>query len=137
MNPAPARELSEELIANTDLLIPNETEFELISGVEPTDDDTIEEGAEKLFAMGIKAVLITLGKNGASYLEASGYRFKTTGYQVDAVDTTAAGDSFIGGLLTRLSKGEPIDEAIEYAMKVGAVTVSRHGARVPCRALKR
>lgn len=129
LNPAPARELGDRLIKHTDILVPNETEFELISGVKPVDDAAIEEGARKLFEMGIKAVLITQGKHGASYLEAAGYRFKTAGYKVEAVDTTAAGDSFIGGLLTRLSCGDTMEQAMEYAMKVGAITVSRRGAQ--------
>ena len=58
-----------------------------------------------------------------------GKEYKTSAYQVKAVDTTAAGDSFIGGLLTQLSLNKTIEESLEYGMKVGAVTVSRHGAQ--------
>lgn len=129
LNPAPARELSEGLIRNTDMIIPNETEFELITGVAPENDQAIEKGVTVLFEKGISDVLITLGKKGGYYLNSKGVRHKVSGYSVNAIDTTAAGDSFIGGLLTRLSIGDDIEQAMEYAMKVGAMTVSRKGAQ--------
>jgi len=129
LNPAPASILSKELISCTDMLIPNETEFEVITGIKPVNEQDIEKGVAILFESGIKEVLITLGKNGAYYLNDSGSRYRTSGYKVKAVDTTAAGDSFIGGILTRLSVGDDIKTAMEYAMKVGALTVSKKGAQ--------
>lgn len=129
LNPAPARELSESLIANTDIFIPNETEFQMITGIKPETEEDISEGTKRLYDKGIKEVIITLGKQGAYYLSHSGHRYKTSAYNVKAVDTTAAGDSFIGGLLTRLSIGDSIEDAMEYAMKVGALTVGRNGAQ--------
>lgn len=129
LNPAPARTLSSELIANTDLLIPNETEFEELTGVRPDTEEEIHQGARLLFSKGIKAILLTLGKQGAYYIDDTMKTYETKSYVVDAIDTTAAGDSFIGGLLTKLSEGLTIEESIEYAMKVGAITVSRNGAQ--------
>lgn len=129
LNPAPAKEMSKALIANTDLLIPNETEFEELTGIKPISESKIQDGANILFGLGIQEILLTLGKNGAYYINKDGKTYKTKSYQVDAVDTTAAGDSFIGGLLTKISQRKTIEDAIEFAMKVGAITVSRHGAQ--------
>lgn len=129
LNPAPARKLGENLIKNIDLLIPNETEFQLMTGITADTNANIRIGAKKLFKSGVKEIIITLGEDGAFYLNSDGKEYRAKGYQVLAVDTTAAGDSFIGGLLTQLSLDKSIEEAIDYGMKVGAVTVSRHGAQ--------
>jgi len=129
LNPAPAQTLSKELISNVDILIPNETEFELLTGFSPETENGLDAGTTLLFEQGVKALIITLGKNGALYISNSGERLHVNGYTVKAIDTTAAGDSFIGGLLTSLSKGENIKTAMEFAMKVGAVTVTKHGAQ--------
>lgn len=129
LNPAPAQQLSPSLIANVDLLIPNETEFEILTGHTPETEEGLAAGTKALFDLGVKALIITLGKSGALYLDSEGERVHVSGYVVEAVDTTAAGDSFIGGLLTALSKGSDIRSAMEFAMKVGAVTVTKHGAQ--------
>ncbi len=129
LNPAPAQKLSSSLISNTDLLIPNETEFELLTGFSPETKEGLDAGTTLLFEQGVKALIITLGKNGALYVGRDGEKLHVNGYAVKAIDTTAAGDSFIGGLLTALSKEETIKEAMEFAMKVGAVTVTSHGAQ--------
>jgi ribokinase len=129
LNPAPAQKLSNELISNVDLLIPNETEFELLTGFSPETKNGLDAGTALLFEQGVKALIITLGKNGALYVGSDGEKLHVNGYSVKAIDTTAAGDSFIGGLLTSLSKGESIEDAMEFAMKVGAVTVTNHGAQ--------
>ena len=129
LNPAPAQKLSKELIANTDLLIPNETEFELLTGFSPETPEGLDAGTSLLFEQGVKALIITLGKNGALYIGEDGERIHVNGYSVKAIDTTAAGDSFIGGVLTALSKGESMKSAMEFATKVGAVTVTKYGAQ--------
>lgn len=129
LNPAPARQLNLNLLENVDMLIPNETEFSEITGVEARDTESVEKGAAILFDAGIEEIIITLGKKGAYYLNKSGKRHKETGYKVSAVDTTAAGDSFIGGLLRCISRNITIEDSMAYAMKVGAVTVSRPGAQ--------
>jgi ribokinase len=129
LNPAPAKELTKELIAHTDLLIPNETEFEELTGVKPNSEEDMKSGAKILFDMGIQEILLTLGKNGAFYIHKDGQTYTTQSYEVNAVDSTAAGDSFIGGLLTQLAQDRSMEESIEFAMKVGAMTVSRYGAQ--------
>ncbi len=129
LNTAPARQLSRDLIANVDLLVPNETEFEVLTGYSAESEEDLQKGAAALFDTGVKELIITLGKDGALYMNHTGDKHHVHGYKVDAVDTTAAGDSFIGGLLTALSKGEGMASAMEFAMKVGAVTVTKHGAQ--------
>lgn len=129
LNPAPAKKLSNELIKNTDLLIPNETEFETLTGYSTESEEQFDMGVKLLFNKNLKAVLITLGKNGARYIDVDGRDVKVSAYQVDAVDTTAAGDSFIGGFLTALSSGNSIEKSMDNGAKVAAITVSRFGAQ--------
>ncbi|MCT4585264.1 MAG: ribokinase [Peptostreptococcaceae bacterium] len=129
LNPAPARVLSDELIKHTDLLIPNETEFESLSGYDASNEANIIKGSNVLFEKGVKAILITLGKNGSFYIDSNNFSLKQKGYIVDVVDTTAAGDSFIGGFLTSISKGEDIKTSMEFATKVSALTVTKYGAQ--------
>ncbi|MBN2259145.1 MAG: bifunctional hydroxymethylpyrimidine kinase/phosphomethylpyrimidine kinase, partial [Clostridiales bacterium] len=128
LNPAPAQKLSKELISNIDLLVPNETEFELLTN-QPANDDGIIKGAEYLFSLGLKALMITLGKEGVYYLDSNNKFYRSKAYDVEVVDTTAAGDSFIGGFMTEISKGETIESAIEFAMIAGAITITRLGAQ--------
>ncbi len=130
LNPAPARDIDDELLSYTDVIVPNQTEFEVVTGVKPETYSDIETGAKFLFDKGVSEVIVTLGAKGAVYLNKFGSSYEVSSYSVDAVDTTAAGDSFIGGLITKLASGEEIEDAIEYAMRVGAVTVTRCGAQV-------
>ncbi len=129
LNPAPASAISDELLGLTDILIPNETEFEIITNIVADSRQSIFEGAKQLFSKGVKELIITLGGKGALYINSKGESYESDAYIVDALDTTAAGDSFIGGLVTKLSEGMGIKESIEYAMKVSAITVSRRGAQ--------
>lgn len=129
LNPAPAKKLTDKLIANTDLLIPNESEFYELTSINPNSEEEIQKGAKLLYDSGIKSILLTLGKNGAYYMDKQGNKFKSPAFCVDVVDTTAAGDSFIGGVITKLSQDVPVNEAIEFGMKVGAITVGRYGAQ--------
>ena len=129
LNPAPAQGLLENLIAHTDLLIPNETEFFTLTGYDTQCRDSLLKGAEVLYEKGVHALLITLGAQGAIYLDKEGTEIKKAGHKVDAVDTTAAGDSFIGGFVTALAEGSDVASAMEFAMKVAAITVTRHGAQ--------
>ncbi len=129
LNPAPASVISDELLSLTDIIIPNETEFEIITNIAADSRESIFNGAKQLFSKGVKELIITLGSKGAFYINSKGESYESGAYIVDALDTTAAGDSFIGGLVTKLSEGRDIKESIEYAMKVGAITVSRKGAQ--------
>lgn len=125
LNPAPAKVLSKELLNNLDLLIVNETEFETLSGTEFKDPLDLAHGYEML---GVKSIVLTLGEKGAWYFDGD-QLLHVPAYKVDAVDTTAAGDSFIGGLMTKISKGSTMKEALEFATEVAAFTVTRLGAQ--------
>lgn len=129
LNPAPAQSLSAELISNIDLLIPNDTEFELLTGNTTKSEQSIQSGVSKLKKMGVKNILLTLGHKGSRYFGADGQDFSFGIYNIKVVDTTAAGDSFIGGLVTALSMEKNIHDAIDFATKVATITVSRHGAQ--------
>lgn len=126
LNPAPAKEKIDKLLLLTDILICNETEFDILTGEET---GTIEEIVEKspiLFDKGIKDLIITLGAKGVLYINKETSKYYEA-YKVEAIDTTAAGDSFIGGFLSALDKG--IDFAIDRGMKAGAIAVTRLGAQ--------
>ncbi len=129
LNPAPVKTADPELFKNVDLIIPNEFEAELLCGILPEDDSTTERALKALRSLGCADALITLGKRGCAYTE--GGVMRTAGiYPVKAVDTTAAGDSFIGGLCNKLCEGCSMADAIAYASAVSAITVSRPGAAV-------
>lgn len=129
LNPAPAKAAPEELYAYVDLLIPNEFETLGISGIEPTSRGETARAMEALRACGCKDVMITLGANGCAYTEDGEVKFAGI-YPVKAVDSTAAGDSFIGGLCAKLGEGRTVSEAVAYASAVSAIAVSRRGAGV-------
>lgn len=127
LNPAPARELEDDLLAAVTYLTPNETEAELLTGVPVRDLQSAKRAAAVLLDRGPKNVIITLGEKGA--LLASGDSFiHVDGFSVQPVDTVAAGDAFNGALATQVSCGFPLEEAVQYANAVGALTVTRQGA---------
>ncbi|MGY0394509.1 ribokinase [Fusobacterium sp. SYSU M8A802] len=127
LNPAPARELSEDIIRNSDLIIPNESELALMTGMKTDTHEEIKEAGEKLLNLGVKDLIVTLGSKGSLHLNREVCEFHSA-YKVKAVDTTAAGDSFIGGLVREL-KGNNLGEAIEFATKVSAIAVTKKGAQ--------
>lgn len=129
LNPAPAAKLSKKLMESVDLLVPNETEFEILTGYKADEEVALQQGIKSLKEHGIKKILLTLGEKGARYFGSNNEDIYVSAYIVDAVDTTAGGDSFIGAIVTSLSKGNSINEALEFAMKVGAITVSSLGAQ--------
>lgn len=129
LNPAPMVLESGRILKYVDMIIPNEVEFESLTSLPPTDDISIEKGCQKLFQLGIREVVVTLGGRGAVYRSKSGDHYRSLGYDVKVLDTTAAGDSFIGGLLASYAQGYTIEESMEYAMKVGALTVTKEGAQ--------
>ena len=127
LNPAPVRDFDEKIYSYVDFVIPNEIETELISKIAPTDRVSTERALRYFSALGTKNVIITLGDRGSAYLYENEY-FEHGVYTVKRVDTTSAGDSFIGGLCVCLSEGKDLHEAIDYAAAVSAITVSREGA---------
>ena len=128
LNPAPAQPLSDELLAVVDLITPNETEAELLTGIKVTDMASAQVAANALHAKGISEVMITLGSQGV-WSSKAGTGKQVKGFRVDAVDTTAAGDTFNGGLLAGLQAGLVLDDAIRFAHAAAAISVTRVGAQ--------
>lgn len=135
VNPAPSAPISDVLIANTDILSPNETECADITGVTIRKDgkkpnlDDIKKATKVLFDKGCKSVLITLGNAGAAYCTCDGNIIHAPAVEgVVAVDPTAAGDSFIGAFCTYTAGGMPIEDALKKANYTAACTVTRMGA---------
>ena len=124
LNPAPAAALPEELLACTDIIVPNEHEAAIITGFEDE-----KKALEALYDGGKKNVIITLGGKGCIYNVGTEIKYKKA-FDIKAVDSTAAGDSFIGGYCTAICDGKDTDDAIHFASAVSAITVSRAGASV-------
>ncbi|NRF61932.1 ribokinase [Vibrio coralliilyticus] len=128
LNPAPARELSDELLSCIDVITPNETEAEVLTGVTVTDNESAQEAANALHRKGIEIVLITLGAKGV-WLSQNGCGELIPGFRVEATDTTAAGDTFNGALVTGLLEDLPLESAIKFAHAAAAISVTRFGAQ--------
>ncbi len=130
LNPAPAmRTVPEELLKTTDVIAPNETETEILTGIKVVDEESMQKAAAKLHALGIKVVLITIGSKGSFY-SMDGQSGIVPAFKVKAVDTTAAGDTFIGALSTVLKPDfSNLVEAITYGNKASSLTVQRFGAQ--------
>ena len=128
LNPAPAAELSDELLKNLYIITPNETEAELLTGIKVTDEQSALKSATFLHEKGIEIVIITMGSAGA-FLLANGNSEIISAQKVEAVDTTAAGDTFNGALVVALSEGYTIQESIAFANKAAAISVTRIGAQ--------
>ena len=128
LNPAPARKLSDNLLMNTWLITPNETEAEIITGVKITDIPSAEKAAEIIMKRGVKNVIITLGEAGA-YIKSENFTGLIPGIKVIPVDTTAAGDVFNGALAVALSEGKVLNEAVVFANKAASISVTRMGAQ--------
>ncbi|QPS71722.1 ribokinase [Lactococcus garvieae] len=131
LNPAPARtDIPQDLLATTDIIVPNETEAELITGIKVTDNESLKAAADYFHNIGIKAVIITLGSKGAYYDIDGGKSGIVPAFKVNAVDTTAAGDTFIGAMSTVLKADfSNIIEAITYGSRASSITVQRYGAQ--------
>ena len=128
LNPAPARELSDELLALVDIITPNETEAEKLTGIRVENDDDAAKAAQALHAKGIDTVIITLGSRGV-WASVKGEGQRVAGFKVQAIDTIAAGDTFNGALITALLEEKPLNEAIRFAHAAAAIAVTRKGAQ--------
>ncbi|GAB5057043.1 ribokinase [Companilactobacillus alimentarius] len=130
LNPAPAKtDISEELFQLTDIIVPNETEAEAITGVKAVDKKSIINSADKLNKMGVKRVIITIGSRGSLYYTDGKDDF-VNAYKVSAVDTTAAGDTFIGYLAAKLDSNlDNMVEAMKFASKASSIAVQVKGAQ--------
>ena len=127
LNPAPVKELPDEIYRLIDIMIPNEYEAMLLTGISTDNEQGCRAAVEDLRKKGVKTVIITLGDRGCVYNDGDRIIFHPAG-KADVVDTTSAGDSFIGALCCKLASGNSLPESIDYATKVAAVTVSRRGA---------
>jgi ribokinase len=111
-----------------DVLTPNETEAQILTGIEVTDEDSARAAARDMLKRGAGAVILTMGAKG--YLLATGDRAEfVPAVKVAAVDTTAAGDAFTGALAVGLARGKTLAEAATFANHVGALSVTRMGAQ--------
>lgn len=130
LNPAPARDIPEEMFRLADYITPNETETEFYTGIYREAMDLAQWrtlAAQKLHQRGAKRVIITMGGHGAYYSGPEG-SFMMPAFSVDAVDSTAAGDAFNGGLTLRLAAGDDLWSAMRYASACGAITTSKRGS---------
>ncbi|MEN4980559.1 ribokinase [Erwinia billingiae] len=128
LNPAPATPLSDDLLALVDMITPNETEAEILTGVHIDSDEDAARAAAVLHDKGIHSVLITLGSRGV-WLSEQGDGQRIAGFKVDAVDTIAAGDTFNGALITALLDEQPMAQAVRFAHAAAAISVTRSGAQ--------
>lgn len=128
LNPAPAGEFIPGLLDLIDYLIVNETELAFFAGTQPTKDiDAIIAAAGKLRTRADQTIIVTLGANGSVCLHGDD-TIRVEGMSVDAVDTTGAGDCFVGAFAVALSEGQPIPAALDFANRAAALSVQRLGA---------
>lgn len=129
-NPAPARPLNEvrAILTKTDVLVVNETETQILSDITLSSEQDAYEAAGKLLELGPEAIIITLGAAGSILVDTQ-QRLHLPAPKVEAVDTTAAGDAFIGGLCVSILEGRSMAEAVRYANHAGACAVTREGAQ--------
>lgn len=128
LDPAPAHELSEQLLSCIDIITPNQTEAEVLTGINVKDAESAASAASILHSRGVNTVIITMGSNGA-YLSSPDESCLIPGKEVTPLDTTAAGDTFNGALLAGLSKGMAMTDAIRFANQSAAIAVTRIGAQ--------
>lgn len=129
LNQAPAKTLPQKLLELTDVIVPNETETELLTGFPADTEANLQNNVDVYLALGIQTVLITEGSAGSFWANASGSGF-VPAYKVDAVDTTAAGDTFIGALFSQLDSDlTNLPEAMLFSNKASSLTVQKFGAQ--------
>lgn len=133
LNPAPAKEVPDALLRLTDIIAPNETEAFELTNIKVDDNKSIREAADKFIEKGVKFVIITLGERGAALVSKERLAI-IPAYKVKAIDTTAAGDSFIGALASKLQNEDKIEfdtieKSIKFANKVSSIVVQKQGAQ--------
>ena len=128
LNPAPAAPLPESMWPQVDILVPNESEASLLAGISVSDATSAFAAARVFRQRGVSCVLVTLGEQGVAVVDYAGERH-IPAQVVKAVDTTAAGDTFIGGLTAGLIEGMSLDDAVALGQKASALCVTRHGAQ--------
>lgn len=128
LNPAPARDLPAEMLRHVYVLIPNETELQILSGMPTSTEQEIVDAARHLNSLGTQRVIVTMGDRG-SFLISETLHTHIPAYPVRAVDTTAAGDAYVAAFAVGKTQGMSDVEAAKFASKVAAITVTREGAQ--------
>lgn len=132
LNPAPAKEIDDELLKVTDIIIPNETEAEALTGIKIETLEDAHKAGKVFLEKGVKNIIITLGSKGAAVI-GEDFCELVDAYKVNAVDTTAAGDSFIGGLSSKLECSnltkDNLIKAVNFGNRVSSIAVQRAGAQ--------
>lgn len=134
LNPAPACPLPDELLAAVDVLAPNESETAFLTGGPVGDQDEAKAAAHRLLELGVDAVILTLGEKGALLVQREvEVSIPSTSlipaFEVEPVDTTAAGDAFMAGLAVALAEGKPLVEAVRWGNAAGALATTKVGAQ--------
>ena len=127
LDPAPANIIEEDYFSKIDFLTPNETELELLAYGNIKNRE-MEDSVKVLLKKGVKNIIVTIGSKGAIFFNKDG-KVKIDAVKVDAIDTVAAGDTFNGAFISALDKGKDIIEAIKFANKAAALTVTKIGAQ--------
>ena len=128
LNLAPARSISEKTLSRLSILIVNEIEAEFLTSIPADSAENIRTAASVLLDKGIETVIITLGKGG-SFIAQKDSSEMVSAYEVEAVDSTAAGDIYCGSLCTALVEGKTMAEAVRFASAAAAISVTRLGAQ--------
>lgn len=128
LNPAPAAELDPKIAPMVTYMTPNEHEAQLITGIKTDTDAGVKEAANELLRQGYKNVLITLGEKG-SYFKNADTELNIPAFKVKAVDTTAAGDSYIGAFAYGLANESSVEDSLHYAAATAAIAVTKMGAQ--------
>lgn len=128
LNPAPAHEIDPEVLKYTDIIAPNETESAILTGIKLNGEDSMLKTAEYFADKGVDNLLITLGSRGVFYSTPNGHGL-VPAFKVKAVDTTAAGDTFVGAMASQLHTNlDNIEEALVYGQRASSLTVQKMGA---------
>src|SRR5699024_9215279 len=128
LDPAPARELPVSILEKVDYILPNETELAQVTNSEVKDKETAIQASQKLLEQGVKTVIAKLGKDGVVICE-HGKEQYVEGIQVEAIDTTGAGDAFAGAFIKQIVDGKSVKDSVIYANAVGALAVTKVGAQ--------
>ena len=128
LNPSPVAELTPDIFANVDVMVPNEHELARITGLPCETEEQVLAAARVLQSRGVSTVVVTLGEKGAMYVTETAHALLPA-FRVKAVDTTAAGDAFLGGFAHAYEKTRDVAEAVRLGQKVASIAVQRPGAQ--------
>ncbi|WP_207652723.1 ribokinase [Desulfosporosinus sp. FKA] len=135
-NPAPAFVPPENIYHMVNLLILNETEAAVLTGVKTESIEEVHSAGKILVAKGCREIIVTLGAKGLFYMSSEGTTMYQPAFKVKALDTTAAGDTFVGAYAAAIAEGKPLQAALHFASAASALAVTRKGAQtsIPQRA---